>query len=218
MKLSESKVNQKMIMRPSPPFLPSINPCITQFHLLPLELVLFDGKGAVEEILLLLGVHLLEPRGDRRAGLAARVHDVLAVVVLGMVEQGLDARLNKAPCTCVEGLLLRPDNGLGVGVHVEVLAELVPRERVELLDAGEGDVFGIGAEGLAVLVQGGPDLARAEDHALNLVRRRDGAGLVLRVRDDPLELRVFGKLANRRAGERMAQEGLGKEDNEGWRC
>lgn len=111
---------------------------------------------------------------------------MLAVVVLRLVQQRLDTRLGVAPGTRIQRLLLGPDNRLGVGVQVEILTQLFPGERVQLFNAGDGDVVDVVVG--AVLVQGGVDLPRAEDDAVNLVMRLDRAGLVRRVGDDPLEL------------------------------
>lgn len=156
---------------------------------------------------------VLQASGDGRAGVAAGVHDVFAVVVLGLVEQGLDARLHEAPGTGVERLLLCPNDGLGVGVHVEVLLQLLPGEGVHLLNAGKGNVVELVVG--AVLVQGSPDLTSAENNALNLLGSLDRAGLVLRVGDDPLEASVLAaKLLNVGAGERVTQQSLGEEDDE----
>ena len=174
-----------------------------------------DAKGHLEQLLLLLGMRVLQARRDRRANVTAGVHDVLAIVVLGVVEQRLDARLRKAPGTGVQRLLLAPDDGLGIGVLVEVLLELLPREGVQLLNASDGDVvdFVVGP----VLVQRGPDLTRAQDDAVNLLGRLDGALLVLRVRNDPLELSLGRKFSNVRAGQRVAEKSLGEEDDQGFR-
>jgi hypothetical protein len=181
--------------------------------LLPLELVLHDGERLLKQILLLLGVERLEARGDRRAGAATGVHDVLPVVVLRLVEQRLDARLREAPRARVERLLLRPHNRLGVGVLVEVLAQLLPREGVQLLDARDGHIVNVVVG--AVLVQRRVHLARAEDDALHLVVRLEGARLVRRVGDDPLELRVARELLKVGAGQGVAKKRLGEEDDEG---
>ena len=156
----------------------------------------------------------LEARSDGGGGVAASVHDVLAVVVVGLVEEGFDAGLDEAPGAGVEGLLLAPDDGLGVGVVVEVVLELLPGEGVELLDAGEGDVVDLVVG--AVLVEGGVDLAGAEDDAVDLLGGLDAAGGVLGVRDDPLEGGAgVGKVLDVGAGDWVAKEGLGEEDDEG---
>lgn len=134
-------------------------------------------------------------------------------MVLRAVEQSLDARLSVAPSTSVERLLLRPDDGLGVRVLVEVLAELLPGEGVELLDTGDGNVVDLVVG--AVLVKTGIDLARAEDDAVNLLGSLDLARLVGWVGDDPLELGLANELLNVGAGERMTEESLGEEEDEG---
>lgn len=77
---------------------------------------------------------------------------------LRLIQQGLDPGLREAPRARVEWLLLRPHDRLGVGVLVQVLAQLGPGEGVELLDAGDCDVVE-GRVGGAVFVQGDVDLA-----------------------------------------------------------
>lgn len=182
--------------------------------LLALELVLLHGESHVQELLLLLGVHRLEASGHRRAGVAAGVHDVLAVVVLSLIEQSLNARLGEAPGTGVEGLLLGPDNGLGVRVHVKVLLELLPGEGVQLLKASDGDVVDVVLG--TVLVQGSPNLTRAQNDSVNLLRSLDRAGLVLGVGDDPLEASVgTSEVLNIGAGQGMTEQSLGEEVDEG---
>lgn len=182
-------------------------------HLLALELILFHRESHLEEVRLLLGVDVLETSRHGRAGVAASVHDVLAVVVLSLVQQSLDTRLREAPGSGVERLFLAPHDGLSVGVHVEVLLELLPREGVELLDAGEGHVIDLVLR--AVLVEGRPDLTAAQNHAVNLLGSLDGASLVLGIRDDPLEAGILAsKLLNVGPSKRVAEESLGEEDNE----
>lgn len=134
-------------------------------------------------------------------------------MVLGVVQKGLNAGLGEAPGTGVERLLLRPDDGLGVGVLVKVLLQLLPREGVELLEASDGDVVDLVVG--AVLVQGGVDLASAKNDTLDLLRLLDGTGLVLGVRDDPLEVRVADELVNVGASNGVTKQRLGEEDDEG---
>lgn len=129
----------------------------------------------------------LETRGHAGAGVAAGVHDVLAVVVLRVVEQRLEARLDEAPWAGVERLFLRPHNRLRVGVAVQVLAQLAPWEGVQLLNTGQGCV----AELLmlrSVLLQRRIHLSSAHDYALNVLVVRNAVVLVRRVRDDPAEV------------------------------
>lgn len=155
----------------------------------------------------------LQTRGDRRAGAATSIHDVLAVVVLSVVEKGLNTRLSIRPSTSVEGLLLGPDNSLGIRVLVEVVAELLPWEGVELLNAGDGDIVKLVLG--AVLMQRRIDLARAENDTLNLLGGLDVTGLVGGVGNDPSELGVTDKLLDVRASKRMTEERLGEEDDKG---
>lgn len=139
---------------------------------------------------------------------------MLAVMVLSLVEKSLNTRLSKAPSTGVEGLFLSPDNRLGVGVAIEVLLELLPREGVKLLETGDGDVVDLVVG--TVLVQGGVDLTRADDDTVDLLTGLDGALLVLRVFDEGAELSVLAdEVLNARAGKRVTEQRLGEEDDEG---
>lgn len=180
-------------------------------YLLALQVILVNGEGILEELLLFLQVDGLETGGDRSAASTTSVEDVAAIVVLSGVQQGLNAGLGVGPGTSVEGLLLAPNNVLGVGVAVKVLLELSPWEGVQLLNTGDGSVAD--AVSLTVLGQGGVDLARAKDDTLNLLRGVDG-GTVALVGDDPLEVRVAGQGLNVRASERVTQQGLGEEDDQ----
>jgi hypothetical protein len=140
---------------------------------------------------------------------------VLAVVILGLVEQSLDTGLREAPGTSVQRLLLAPDDGLGVGVLVQVLAELLPGEGVELLDTGERDVVDLVVS--TVLVQGGVDLSSTQNDTLNLLGLLDVASLMLGISNQGAEASLgAGEVLNVGASERVTQEGLGEEDDEGW--
>lgn len=181
--------------------------------LLALELALGNRESHLDKLLLLLEVRRLLASSDRSARSTTSVHDVLAVMVLGVVEQSLKARLGIRPGTSVEGLLLGPDNGLGVGVLVEVLTELLPREGVELLDTSEGDVVDLVV--LAVLEESGIDLTSAENDTLNLLGGLDLTSLVSRVGEDPTEVSVVSELLDVGTSDGVTQEGLGEEDDEG---
>ena len=100
------------------------------YTLLALESVLVDEKGVIQKIFLLFHMSSLQSCRHTCAWVPASIQHVPAVVVLGLIEQGLDSRLSEAPGTGVEGLLLTPDDVLGVWVHVEVLLQLSPREGV----------------------------------------------------------------------------------------
>ena len=65
-----------------------------------------------------------------RAGISPRIEDVLAIVMLCVVEQSLNPRLREAPRACIQWLFLSPHNVLGVGILVEIFLKLSPREGV----------------------------------------------------------------------------------------
>jgi hypothetical protein len=184
-------------------------------NLLALELVLLDGESHLEQVLLLLHVGGFETSGDGGTGVAASVHDVLPVVVLGVVEKSLDSGLGERPGTSVEGLLLAPNDRLGIRVRVEVVAELGPGEGVELLNTGDrcvGDLVG-----LTVLEQGGEDLAGTEDDTLDLFGLVNLEGGVLGVHgvlDDPPEVALTSEVLDVRASEGVTQKSLGEEGDE----
>lgn len=112
-------------------------------RLLALQLVLLHGESHFQEILFFFLVQMFRASGNRRTRITASVHDMFSVVVLGLVEKSLNTGLGEAPSTSVERFLLGPDNGFGVRVHVEVLLQLLPREWVELLNAGESHVVNL---------------------------------------------------------------------------
>ena len=151
---------------------------------------------------------------DGSAGVSARVHDVFPIMILCVVEQRLDAWLREGPCTRIKGFLLGPDDGFCVGVHVEVLLEPHPGERIELLDASDCHVF----EGVvgAVLVQSHIDLARAEYYAVDLVGGGDCSSFMGGVGKDPAEAGLTNEVFDVGPGQGVAQEGLGEEENESW--
>lgn len=153
----------------------------------------------------------LETRSHRGTGVTSSIHDVFPVVVLGNVQDRLDTRLREGPRAGIKWFLLTPHDGLGIGVAIEVLLDLLPREGVELLDTRDGCVGDALVE--AVLVQRGVDLASTQDHALDVLGLGGGSA-VLGLRDDGTELGVANELIDRRAGERVAEEGLGEEDDE----
>ena len=142
----------------------------------------------------------------------AGVHDVFAVVVLGLVEQGLQARLGERPSTGVKRLFLAPDDGLGVGVRIQVLLQLLPGEGVELLNTGDGS--SLDAIVGPVLVQRSVDLTGTENDAVDGFGVVDGVA-VFWVGDDPLELRVSSELLDGGTCQRVAEKGLREEDDEG---
>lgn len=158
----------------------------------------------------------LETSGDGSTRVSASVHDVLPVVVLGVVEKSLDSGLGEGPGTGVEGLLLAPDDRLGIRVGVEVVAELGPGEGVELLNTGDGSVGDL--VGLTVLEEAGEDLAGTENDTLDLLGLVDLEGGVLGVRgvlNDPLEVALTSEVLDVGAGKRVTKKSLGEEGDEG---
>lgn len=114
---------------------------------------------------------------------------MLTVVMRGLVQESLNTGLREAPSTSIERLFLSPDNGLGVGVHVEILLQLLPREGVQLLNTSKGNVVDFVLS--TVLVESSPDLTSAENDTVNLLWSLDSTSLVFWVRDDPLETSIL---------------------------
>jgi hypothetical protein len=139
------------------------------------------------------------------------VQNVAAVVVLGGVEQALNTGLGVRPGTGVEGLLLTPDNVLGVGVAVKVLLQLSPGEGVQLLNTGDGGVAD--TVGFTVLNEGGVNLTRAENNTFDLLGLVNG-GTVTLLGDDPLEVRITAQGLNVGTGNGVTQQSLGEEDDQ----
>jgi hypothetical protein len=181
-------------------------------NLLALEALLVNGESVLEELLLLLQVDGLETSGHGGARGTTSVQNVTAVVVLGRVQQGLKTGLGVRPGAGIQRLLLAPDDVLGVGVAVKVLLQLSPGEGVQLLNTGDGGVAD--TVGFTVLGKSGVDLTRAQNDTLDLLGSLD-RGTVLGVGDDALEVRVTSHALQVRAGDGVAQQRLGEEDNEG---
>ena len=172
------------------------------------------GEHLLQELLFLLQVSRLHTGSHAGTWGTASIEDVAAVVVLGLVEEGLETGLDEAPGTGVEGLLLGPNDVLGVGVAVEGLLELLPWEGVELLDTDDGGV--LDAFGLTVFRESSKHLARAENNAGDTLGLVDGLA-VLALREDPAEVRIASELLNGRAAERVTQESLGEEEDQSYK-
>jgi hypothetical protein len=138
-------------------------------------------------------VACLQSSSDGGTWVTTSIHDVLTVMVFGVVEKGLDSRLGKRPSTSVKRFLLTPDDGVGILVFVKVFFQLLPWERVELFDTSDGNVFDalLGT----VFVKLGVDLSGTENDSVDLLWLLDGC-TVRWVADDPLELRVTCKVFN----------------------
>lgn len=118
-------------------------------------------------------------------------------MMLGLVQQRLDPRLYETPRARIQRLLLAPHNRLCILVRVQVITQLRPRERVELLDARNGDVGDFVIR--HVFSQGDVDLAGTQNDALDVGGFGDGFA-VFWVGDDPLEVRIAGECFDRGAG------------------
>ena len=80
-----------------------------------------------------------------------------------------------------------------------------------MLNAGNGRV--LDALISAMLMKSGVDLTSAENDTLDLVWLGDSVAM-LRVRDDPLELRVTSEFLDTRASNGVTEQGLGEENKE----
>lgn len=192
-----------------------LSPPLNYQPLFPLQLLLRDPKSHLQHIHFLFQVRPLQSRGHTSTRISPSIHDMFPIVVLSVIQQGLNPRLREAPRAGVQRLLLSPDDGLGIGIHVEVLLQLLPWERIELLDASYGDRVEIVL--FAMFVQGDVSLARTQYDAVDLFWGRDGLVLVGWVGDDPLEVGFAAELFDGRAGERVSEERFGEEKNQGCR-
>ena len=82
----------------------------------------------------------LQPRRNTGTRIPARIHYMFTIMVLRMIQQGLNPGLSETPRASVEGLFLAPDDGLGVGIGIQILLQLGPGEGVELFYARYGCV------------------------------------------------------------------------------
>ena len=136
----------------------------------------------------------LQSSSHRRGWVSASIHDVLTIVVFGVIQESLNSRLGKRPSTGIKRFLLSPDDSLSVRVLVEVFLELLPWEWVKLLNTSNGDVLEVLVG--TVFVESGVDLTCAKDDALDFIWLGDGF-TVLWVGDDPAELRFTGEVLDR---------------------
>ena len=127
----------------------------------------------------------LQARGHTGTGIPASVHDVSAIMMLGLVQERLDPRLHERPSAGIQRLLLTPDDVLGIRILVQVFLEQCPWERIQLLDARKCSVLDLVR--LTVLDKCGVHLTRAHDDSFDLVRLLDGVA-VFGFGDDPLEV------------------------------
>ena len=67
-----------------------------------------------------------------------------------------------------------------------------------------------------MFVEGGVDLAGAEDDAVDFIVGFDGIISMGGVGDNPFEVGVAGKIFNGGAGKGVSQEEFGEEEDESW--
>jgi hypothetical protein len=139
--------------------------------------------------------------GNAGTGVSTSVHHVPSIVVFCLVEERLNSRLSEAPSARVQRLLLAPHNIPGVRVAVQVLLQLGPWERIELLDTSDGNIFDLVTG--SVFGESGVDLSGAENDAFDLVMVLNRLTM-LRIRDNPLEVRLASKVFNVRSGDWVA--------------
>ena len=180
-----------------------------------LQLILLNSERHLQQILLLLHMRSFQARRHTSTRRSPSIHDVLPVVMFRVIQQRLNPRLHETPRSCIQRLFLCPHNRLGIGVHVEVVLEILPGEGVELLDTCDGSRGDF--VGGAVFVDSGVGLAGTDDDALDLFGRVDGVcfgalcdlwGFVGRVGDDPSEVGVAGEVFNVGASKRVTKERL----------
>src|SRR5258706_14799818 len=159
-------------------------------------------ERGLDQLLLLLGVQRQIADRRRRRGLAHRVAEHLLRTHVAQ-----QIVLDAMPRALVAGFLLAPEHLVRVRVAIDLLLEIVVRERVELRDAPDGDV--LDALLLAVGHQVEEHLAGAEDDALHL-RRLDR---LVPVSIDRLEF-ALRELRQRRHRLLVPQQALRREDDE----
>src|SRR5262245_4724539 len=167
-------------------------------------------EGALHQLVLLGRVDLVRARGRaRRLGTPD-------VGELGAVEQrASQAVVDELPGTHVPGFFLHPEDLLRVRVGFEEPPELGLRERVELLDAQEGDRIdrALAAAGQERVI----DLAAAQDDAGHATTVEGDTSLRGSVDRDVVEDRMEGPLGELREGrhrELVAEETLRAHDDQ----
>src|SRR5579862_3015103 len=166
------------------------------------EIVRQRREGRIYQLLLLLVVQRQVTGRGRGRGLA---HGVAQDLLRAHVAQHVV--LQPVPGALVARFFLAPDDLVGVRIEVDLRLKLVVRERIELRDAHDGDVLRVLL--LARRHQVEEHLPAAQDDALHLVRPE----ALVPVAVDRAEL-ALGELGQRRHRLLVAQQALGREDDE----
>lgn len=178
---------------------------------LTLQLILSDIPCLLEELLLLLDMACLQSRGHAGTWVSSSIHNVSSVVMLGCIQQCLNSWLDKTPCSCIQRFLLTPYNRLRVGIRIEVLLQLLPRERIQLFNTSDGGV--LVPLSFTMLVKSGVHLTGTKDHTVNLFMGSDEVA-VLGIGNDPAKVGVAREIFNVGSAERVSEERLGEKDTE----
>ena len=151
------------------------------------------GSESVNQQLRLLGImHCLRSSGDTGTRVPPYISDPFPSMTCRFVHDRLDPRLNVLPGSTIQRLFLTPNDGLGIGIPVQILLDLRPREWVELFQASNCSIPD--AVVLPVFVESSVYLARTENDSLDILRRGDGVVGMLGIWNDVLELRVTCEL------------------------
>ena len=129
----------------------------------------------------------------------------VAAHVLSFPAERPQARLHERPAAHVERFFLRPDKFLGLAIAGQRFPQPFDREGIELLDADQRDLVGVGA--LAPFEQIVIDLAAAEYNAAHA--RRIGGRIIQDLLEMPL-----GKFFHRREGALVPQQALGRHQDQ----
>lgn len=85
----------------------------------------------------------LETSSNASARIPSCILNIFARVMLCIADDGIQSWLYKAPATGVKRLLLGPDDFVQIGVFVQLITELRPREGVQLLNANDSDIINL---------------------------------------------------------------------------
>jgi len=107
---------------------------------------------------------------------------------------------------------LSPDYVFRVGITVKVLLELCPGERVQLLNACDGRCAIVDFRTMSR--ERNVQLTGTEYNPCDVFMGLDLSRFVAGITNDPLEVRTFGELAQRRTSLRISQEAFAKEENQ----
>lgn len=158
----------------------------------------------MQQFFLLFGVLRSVTTGWRGRSVAASVFQDQCLVVAA--QDTAHVVLTAVPGALVHRLFLTPDRMLEVAVLRQDFDQVVLRERIQLLDTQDRDVFA--AFGTAFFQQVVVDLAAAQDQAFDL-----GRVDCIDFRDHGLE-RTFCQVFQRRDGQLVAQQRLRCQDDQ----